>query len=383
GFSRANISKLNRTRFIALILLALLVLVTYNSLGGSQTSEYWDSNDAVEYNGNPQRTDFPGQDSEGIPGGWNGTEFENMPKFIPPADWIGSSWGDGFEPPSGVDNGGIDKIDDLPSGDLKIPTDVGGLKVDPPPDILNGDDFDTDPQLPPDWKPNPIKPLDNPDPNAGNFSLPERNVKGRNLPAANFLNFSKMNINLPSLGGISLDAKIENISFVVILLILLYLINSLVPQVLRKLDLAVIGAPESSMDLFIQPSREELRKQRERTKRLLVFKDHVDELIKRSESRLQKKGAMGTIITGYHELDDAFGEFAKLKRTKDRTPLEHAVQHFETGEISNPSLKGIVDLFYITRYGHRELEFSDGVLFISLLSQLVLSDLQHPPSDQV
>jgi hypothetical protein len=352
-------------------------------LGGSQTSEYWDSNDAVEYNGNPQRTDFPGQDSEGIPGGWNGTEFENMPKFIPPADWIGSSWGDGFEPPSGVDNGGIDKIDDLPSGDLKIPTDVGGLKVDPPPDILNGDDFDTDPQLPPDWKPNPIKPLDNPDPNAGNFSLPERNVKGRNLPAANFLNFSKMNINLPSLGGISLDAKIENISFVVILLILLYLINSLVPQVLRKLDLAVIGAPESSMDLFIQPSREELRKQRERTKRLLVFKDHVDELIKRSESRLQKKGAMGTIITGYHELDDAFGEFAKLKRTKDRTPLEHAVQHFETGEISNPSLKGIVDLFYLTRYGHRELEFSDGVLFISLLTQLVLSDLQHPPSDQV
>jgi hypothetical protein len=384
GFSRANISKLNRTRFIAFILLALLIIITYNSLGGSRTSNYWDSEGAVEYKDNPQSTDFPGQDSQGIPGGFNASEFENLPKFIPPADWIGSNWGSDFSGSPGGNPGGIDDLDDITDNDFKIGEGLDDFKVDPPPDVFNDRDIDPNPKLPDDWTPPTIKPVDNPEPKVGNYSLPERNVKGRNLPAINFLNFSNMNIDLPSLGGISLDANIENASFVVILLALMYLINSLVPQILQKLDLVVIGDPESSMDLFIQPSRsEELRKQRERTKRLLVFKDHVDELIKRSESRLQEKGAMGTIITGYHELDDAFGEFAKLKRTKDRTPLEHAVQHFETGEINNPSLKGIVNLFYLTRYGHRALEFNDGVLFISLLSQLVLSDLQHPPSDQV
>jgi hypothetical protein len=84
-------------------------------------------------------------------------------------------------------------------------------------------------------------------------------------------------------------------------------------------------------------------------------------------------GPEETIISGYHELDQAFAAFSKLIRTKDLTPLEHARLNFVTGEIDNYQLEEIVNLFYITRFGHKELTNRDGEQFILHLKQLVIS----------
>ncbi|MFV2014041.1 MAG: hypothetical protein ACC656_01310, partial [Candidatus Heimdallarchaeota archaeon] len=131
----------------------------------------------------------------------------------------------------------------------------------------------------------------------------------------------------------------------------------------------------SSLDsLFVMPKRnmEALRRKKERVRRLLVFKDHVDELIERSRVRIELKTPPHTIIIGYHELDKAFSEFSSLIRTKDITPLEHAHKHFETGEIENTILEKIVDLFYLTRFATVEITKQDGYSFIEYLDQLVL-----------
>ena len=106
----------------------------------------------------------------------------------------------------------------------------------------------------------------------------------------------------------------------------------------------------------------------------MVFKDHVDELVVKSKRRLADSGAVKMVVMGYHDLDNAFNHFAKLERSRDLTPLEHSEIEFITGEIDNQSLRKIVDLFYLTRFGHKELTEHHAKEFIRHLEQLVIED---------
>ncbi|MHA2249890.1 MAG: hypothetical protein ACXAD7_05990 [Candidatus Kariarchaeaceae archaeon] len=370
---------LSRTKIVAVLLVVFIGTIVFMSLGSSETNQYQKTEGEVGVNQIPDNYDVPGQ-SSGSPGGFNfsGDDFGQLPGFNPPADMAGAGYGGGF---------------DLPDGSSPNFGDPGDYNFGDPGDYNFGDPNMDVPSIEPPSLPNPsidppsvsppsVSPpsLDAPsagDANAGNVSLPSRSVKGRNLAKLQFFNISKLDINLPGFGNIKLNLDTENVAFILVLFMVLYLNKSVVPQLLKKLEEAKSSGTSQTADIFIKPSKKELaeiKRARERAKRLLVFKDHVDELIKRSEKRLESDGTVSTIVTGYHELDHAFGEFSKLKRTKDLTPLEHARTQFETGEIDNNKLKEIVRLFYLTRYGHRMLKHKDGMYFIDLLAKLVIKE---------
>ncbi len=363
-------TKLDRQKIIILLLLTFLIIILIMGQGSSKNSSYDTKSKGLTYEDNPEEVGFPNQ-SSGPPGGFNiSGNFDQLPSFNPPADWVNNDWGGNIDLPDGDNNGdgftdGFDTVD-LPDI-TRFPT------INPPgepPEFPKPTGSLPDPKVPTIGAPNG---------EVGNFSQPERKNKARNLPQIHLFNFSSINFDLPGIGSIEFSVKIEEVMFISILFFALFLNKAIVPLLIRELE-AESKKGEKSTSIFVKPSKAELeriKRARERAKRLLVFKDHVDDLIIRSEHRLETKGPEKTIIKGYHDLDTAFGEFAKLKRFKDITPLEHSHSHFESGEIDNDKLEKIVELFYLSRYGQKMMSNKDGLKFIEHLSKLVIKEFDE------
>ena len=356
--------KLDRRKFVIILIIILILIVAFLSYGGSITNPFSSTGESIELQENPGQLELPNIGD----GGANLTgDFDIGENFTLPEDFLTDN------PFTDIDliNG---SLPDIEFPDIEFPN----VSF---PDI----DIDIDPPTLPDpditiSNPNITTPIitDNTNNTGSNFTLPERENKARNLPEIKPFNFSLGEIELPSIPILNLDIRVtvEGLVFISILLLTLILNKKFIPDIIRKLEESGFSEDKEAVvaNYFITgPKVKEDKKKVERLKRLIVFRDHVNELIKRSRSRLESEGAEETIISGYYELDLAFAAFSKLIRSKDLTPLEHSRLNFITGEIDNYRLEEIVNLFYITRFGHKELTNKDGEQFIMHLMHLVIS----------
>lgn len=356
--------KLDRRKFVVILLIILILIVAFLSYGGSITNPFSTTGGAIELQENPEQLELPNIGDGGV----NLTgDFDIGENFTIPDDFLTDN------PFTDIDliNGSLPDIEfpDIQFPNVSFP-EISIPSIDPP--TLPDPDIPTS-------NPNITTPtITNTNGTGLNFTLPERDNKARNLPEIKPFNISFGEIELPSIPVLNLNIRItvEGLVFISILLLTLVLNKKFIPDIIRKLEEGGDSDGEEPVvaNYFITgPKIKEDKKKIERLKRLIVFRDHVNELIKKSKSRLEAMGSEETIITGYHELDQAFAAFSKLIRSKDLTPLEHARLNFITGEIDNYRLEEIVNLFYITRFGHKELTNKDGEQFIMHLMHLVIS----------
>lgn len=359
-------------------ILAFIGAILYMQIGASESSRFENANRPVGLQENPRSFDVPNQGASNATGGFNVTnDFEDLPRFDIPAEvaqQLPESFGEGTygglpDITTPVDPSQLENPDD---GGPRIP---GNIQ---PPASWTGDPGGpkaNDSGIPggPSPPSTTFDPTTGSSKNSNNVTLEERSDKGRNLPKIEFVDLSIINFNFINISNLKVTVKINSILFIALLAMPVLIMNKIVPNFVKRLD--EFDDSTSNLDsLFVMPKRNiaALRRRKDRVKRLLVFKDHVDGLIERSRVRIERKTPSHTIIIGYHELDRAFGEFSSLIRTKDITPLEHAHKHFETGEIENEILEKIVDLFYLTRFATVEITKADGYKFIEYLDLLVL-----------
>lgn len=381
-----NVKKfMNKKNFmLTMSILAFIAAILYMQIGSSENTRYENAERPVGLQENPRSFDVPNQGNATSPGGFNvSSDFDALPRFDVPADiaaQLPESFGEGaygglpdittpVDPDDFQDPGG--------NGGYEIPGDIVPPSwVDPTDDPTNNGTTGG-----PGGGPIPEQPIFNPKPGStdtgNNVTLEERSDKARNLPEIKFVDLSFINFNFINISNLKVAVQVNSILFLSLLIMPIFIMNKIVPNFVRRLD--DFDHNKSNLDtLFVMPKRNlaALRRKKERVRRLLIFKDHVDELIKRSQIRLERKTPSHTIIIGYHELDKAFSEFSSLIRTKDITPLEHSHKHFETGEIKNIILEKIVDLFYRTRFATVEISKRDGNKFIEHLDQLVIDKSQ-------
>ncbi len=359
-------SKLDRRKIVILLMVILIGTIAYMSIGASRTDNFNAKEDEVDIQERPGEFSLPNQNGTG----YNLTgDFTNFPTLDPPSEFFDSDlfnpddWGGGFNFSDPVFSGEFPEFSFPSAG---FPT-VSLPGWEPP-------------TFSPGTGPNPTLPgqTDIPTPsvdqngsNGFDFTLPDRENKARNLPKIDiFSNFS-LNINILNV-DLDINLTKEGIVFVFLLVSLLYINKKLLPDLIYKLEHEDEEENKTS-EFFIRAPKidEEAIKKKERLKKLVRFKDHIDEIVLRSYVRIDEEGPSETIVQGYHDLDDAFASFSKLQRTRDITPLEHAKHQFETGEIDNARLEEIVDLFYMTRFGRRKMIKSDAMAFIDHLINLV------------
>lgn len=381
---RVNFSKLisKKNTLVIILVLAFLGSMAYMQIGSSKHERYDTTQSQVAFESNPKPFPLTSTNSANSTGGFNvSSGFNNLPGFNVPANLIGdypASFGNGSFgglPDLGnggpnVGGGGTSPPLDIPPLDTPTPPDAGGIQnpggagsgVGSP---GSGTNF-----TPPD-----LNGQNNTSTGNGTQVFNPTSDKARNLPKLKFLNFGGINLNFINLGQLIPLNDFGAISYIFILLSAVFLNGNFIPMFFKRLEDLEHSGSENESIFFVPKKRiEDEKKRKERIRRLMVFKDHVDELIERSKTRIEDHTASQTIVVGYHELDHAFSEFANLIRTKDITPLEHAHSHFEEGEISAEILEKIVALFYLSRYGRRDLEKKYGFLFIDLLENLVTAN---------
>jgi hypothetical protein len=359
-------------------------------IGSSDTERFETTGGYITPLEDPQYFDVPNISDQNVTGGFNLTEnFDDLPQFDMPADMVaqlpkhfgsGGSYGglpdvnsSSFDPSQFTDPGNNIGGIDIPT--ITTPTgwgdgdDNGGFQTTSPGQNIGG----TGTIGGQNQGDNPIFTDLRGSSKQRNVTLQERNDKARNLPIFSFIDLSFLNFDFLNISKLSVSIKTTSLLFLAFLAMPVLVMNKVVPNFIKRLH--EFDENKGNVEsLFVMPrgSLAALRRRKERVRRLLVFKDHVDELIERSKIRIEKKTPAHTIIIGYHELDRAFSEFTSLVRTKDVTPLEHAHMHFETGEIENEILEKIVELFYLTRFATREITKPDGERFIDYLGDLVV-----------
>lgn len=375
---RSSINTKNFILISALIIFASTLI--YMQIGSSEITPYETAENPIVLKEKPKDFSIPNQDNDDIIGGFNISEdFNELPGFNIPANVIANlpeSFGSGTY-------GGIPDldaaIDDAINGGIKDPTGGGFDIPDIDPNLINpGDDLgggngvsNNNGGTGGDTIFGSGQPVGTSTPS--NKSLTGRNDKARNLPEVGFIDLSFINFNFLNFQNIQIQISVVKTLFVVLLFVPLIMNNIVTPILLKASEEFDINSPKVDSIFFKpKPNLAELKRKKERVRKLLIFKDHVDRLIFVSEERIKVESAAHTIIYGYHELDRAFGEFSKLIRSKHMTPLEHSNQHFETGEINNAALESIVNLFYEARYANRNLPKEAGFNFINLLTKLVL-----------
>jgi len=348
--------QLNRRSIVFLLLVILIGTIFFLNIGGSETQDFDTTGETPELIENPSQADFS------FPDGFNFSQAIGG-QLTPPSDFDPD-----LIPPGGFINGSFD-------GDFSVPS----LPDFTPPDITV-----------PTFSPPTITPPGNTGPTGtatdpgfnntrgdNNVTLIDRQDKARNLPNITIPGFDLFNFDLPTF---SIDFQFSLLSalFLILMFGLLYFNKMLLPDLLSKLS-NDDGSTTFEKTFFVHaPGITEDQKEKiERARRLVIFKDHVDELIERSRIRIDEEGPDLTIVKGYHELDKAFASFSKLIRDKSVTPLEHARTNFETGEIDNQILEEIVNLFYLNRFGYRKMTKNDGYDFIDNLIKLVIKDISE------
>lgn len=362
-------------------LIAFIGAIAYMQIGGSENNPYEMADRPVELKENPKifEDEFIDPRTQNETESYNGTIFEDLPRFDPPPDLI-ERLPKGFactqckglpdiqksnetenEVIEEYDNTLLDRWDELDQdyfdkedtklqqNQTKEDIDIARQKLD----IYNQESGSSKTQK--------------------NVTLRERNDKARNLPNVEFVDLSFFNFDVFNIFKLRNIIGFNSVIFLLLLTMPIVILNKIVPNWVTRLD-EFDDVRSYNDTLFVMPKRNlgALKRRQERVKRLLVFNDHIGELIERSKIRIERKTPSHTIIIGYHELDKAFSKFSSLIRTKDVTPLEHSQQHFETGEIDNAALEKIVNLFYFTRFASSEINKQKGYDFIDQLNALVL-----------
>lgn len=378
-----NLGKhMNKKNFIVFITaLSFFGAIIYMQIGGSENIPYQNSERPVVLVENPKQFDNEAlnQQTNDTTGGFNTTGFDNF-GFDPPAELL-QRFPEGFACPSCK---GIPDIPENEPGVVDPDFDERDIIDFPPgldPGIINRGKQDDYQNLTgsDNYRDGDDKIFDY-DPEKGtsssqqNITLTERSDKARNLPRFDFIDLSFINFGSYNPSGVMSTLKSNSLIFIALLAMPIVIINKIVPNFVNKLD-EFDDETHQQDSLFVLPKNRmaQLKRKKERVQRLLVFGDHIRDLVKRSEIRIQKKTPSHTIIIGYYELDEAFSKFTPLKRTSDTTPLEHSRQYFETGEVDNEVLEKIVDLFYLTRFASIEIKMEDGLNFVSYLNRLIPS----------
>lgn len=379
---------INRRFIVLLIILSFIGFILFSAIGGSVTNPFDTSEENPEFQDSPNDVNLPNSNENGF----NYSDFGDPPEgFNPPADLIGDLIGGG-----GIGSGG------------------GGPSLEPPEDPNGGDDgFEIPPGTPPgngndgggndgndggnDGNDND-GPIDNPGPVNPNpsdnndsgtdknnsrdlINFPTQPNKARNLynlssivlfPNSN--SSVSINVNFPSLPTIG----INNLFFLVLIFTILYIPKSVIARLIQETRDTDNEAEKDEQDsIFFTPDKSalELRREKERQRRLENFSDHIQVIINDMNEKLEQGINCQEIITSsYLQLDTAFSNFIDLKRDKAATPLEHAQEHFETHEISNKALNNIVNLFYLSRFGNKDMQVSHVKNFINQLDNLVLNE---------
>ena len=370
-----------RNFILVISLIAFVGSIIYMQIGSSVTDRFENSEPPVGEFEPPQSfAEFINQNSSESRGGFNiSADFDQLPGFDIPANLVenlpdsfgkDSAYGEFPEiDPNNPENPIIDDEGFKLPGNIKPP----GLDPNIDPGSPGGGLIGGDPGIGGGGDSLPFNPSTGSSDTSSNTTLSKRSDKARNLPRIDFIDLSALNFNFINISNLNLNLGTNFLIFLGVLAMPIIIINKIVPNFITKLD--EFDSNQSNIDsIFVLPHKSitALKKKKERVKRLLIFKDHVEELIKRSKIRIERASPSHTIIIGYHELDKAFSEFSSLVRRKDITPLEHSKMHFETGEIDNKVLTRIVDIFYLSRFGHRELVKEDGNKFIENLDILVI-----------
>jgi hypothetical protein len=377
NLSRIKVFKLREISFrvfTGMILTLILLILIFLALGSSQILPLSTSSSAPEIEGQPQGIDNPHG-----PIGGNPLPTADIPPFTPPPDAFNRDFpGGGFgDSPDRWTGNPPDNDMDFPTVELPtIQPPGGGIgDITPPPQ----------PERPINTAPRPIDPGDggvgnNDSQDIFDFSFGNRSVKAKFMPVISFFNYTDFNINLGFFGAFTIDieAIIDGMIFVLLISLIIIGYNVLLPKVLQIRN--IVSNEYADIETLAEADlikAQETKIKAERMKKLLVFQDHVDEIIERSEFRLKTQSAYMTILSGYQELDEAFNSFAALKRDQGTTPLEHAHKIFETGEINNDILEKLVQLFYIVRFGEKEVFESHGREFIEYLKTLIVQGEIH------
>ena len=327
--------------------------------------------------------------------------------------------GQPFSSPGGIGDGSLPSLP-LPDGEIpNLPTippdvlpDVGGGGQDwgvseidfsnqnpslPTPTETNfpfPSEFPSGINTPPDFSQNPgfsrpsapsisVNPGENPPnkENNGSFTLPSINfskmpARSRYMPQINLTSVFEFDFEL---GELSLTIKISLRQFLFLLAVpFLYFATGYLLDYLSKIDEERFISKRENEIEKAEPedakktiSEEEIKRKRERRRKLINFRDHLHVISEWARSNLEVMKPSELAIETYHRLDEAFAKFSNLKRNIGDTPLEHSHRHFEKGEINNEVLEELVHLFYYARYGQRELTRSHAEKMIELLENLV------------
>ncbi|MCH8906809.1 MAG: hypothetical protein IH840_06945 [Candidatus Heimdallarchaeota archaeon] len=397
---------LNKSFVGIIVIIAFSGVVFYLSIGGSLNLEFGVIEDPVIKEANPQRYSIPNQDSLNDSGGFDPTDFNKLPNWIVPEEFIGDFPTD-F---SGEELGLPDVVNGTSGGGPgPNPTSEGGtipttITFPSPPTTSSttsttSTTSSVDVPTRSDTSSQPTNTIITTN-EKGNASADDRPDKGRNLPVIEFFDIPEFSFSIPdfAIPSFELDTKPSNLVFV-LTLIIIYLSNKfIVPLILFKMEEWENSSIAPSESLFInyQPTiKEQLIIEREKADRLLKFKEHVSEIIEQARINIKQMTPSEMVITTYHELDEAFAFFARLMRSKDITPLEHAKQTFDSGEINNHALENIVNVFYLSRFALKEVSLEEAEKLIDDLVILVIEkaeieekirgideSLQNAPNDE-
>ncbi|RMG19681.1 MAG: DUF4129 domain-containing protein, partial [Methanobacteriota archaeon] len=249
--------------------------------------------------------------------------------------------------------------------------------ISKPPSFSQGPGF-SKPSAPPPISVQPTSPPQNN--NNGSLPLPSINfskmpARSRYMPQFNLSSVLQFDLKL---GGFFLQIKISLGQILFFgSVIFLYFATGYLLDVLSKIDEdRFIKKKERKTEMKPDTTsekltEEEIKRKRERRRRLINFRDHIHVISAWVKANLDSIPPSELVIATYHKLDDAFAKFSKLKRDIGDTPLEHSHKHFEKGEINNDILEQLVHLFYYARYGQRELSLSQAKQMVDLLENLV------------
>lgn len=369
----------NSNRIIlSIILIGLLVAILFYFQGASQTEDLSEKEPVPQFNtdtgdhgGNPSRLgDLP---SDVFPK--NGS-LPNLPTIpddvLPEVGGGGQDWGlSEIEFSNQNPNLPTPTNPDFPFPS-EFPSGINTL-----PSFSQGPGFSR-PSVPPIS----INPGGNgSDPKNANFSFFSFNfskmpARSRYMPQLNLSSIFQIDLKI---GGFNIELRItlrQVLFFVAI--VFLYISSGFLIEKLSRLDeKQFITQRKKELDVRQETTEvnkqaaEELKRRRERVKRLKTFRDHLLAISEWVKSNIDSLDPSLLVVTTYHRLDDAFAKFSNLRREPGDTPLEHALQHFEQGEINNEVLERLVHLFYYARYGKKELTVSDADLLVYLLENLV------------
>ncbi len=350
-------------KLFTFLLIATLVGLILISFGNSQTAPLSDV-------GSTKYQEAPGKSLGDTGGDFPfSPNLDNIdPSNLPPID-------PGNIPGGGIPTGSPPDISppDIPTGN---PPNVN------PPDIPTANPPSIDPPdiNPPDINPPGGSPGGGNSPNINvsppSFNVDQKDPKYRFFPSFNLTDLGNIKI---SIGDIEIDFSI---SISVVILLILLALPLLITKIFTPWALSLMKETEEipQTDVVDRKRQKELEEQErkrraERKRRLLTFRDYVMDILSHISVLEKSLTPEEIVIEVYHELDEAFSKFSALKREPGVTPLEHSHSAFTSDEVNTSALESIVNMFYLSRFGRKEINQSHIEELRFLLGNLVKEEI--------